>query len=124
MIRLLEQQITTKHQGIRRMQALFPSDLNREWKGSSCFTKKKKKNKTLIHQFFLGNEAVRGQYEQEEPTGQVKRNFQKTLKCKKVWSVWGTEGREVGPREVFYVVGGRQGPTGSVGPCMLHRKWR
>lgn len=70
------------------------------------------------------SEAVRGQDEQEEPTGQVKRNFQKTLKCKKVWSVWGTEGREVGPREVFYVVGGRQGPTGSVGPCMLHRKWR
>lgn len=62
MIRLLEQQITTKHQGIRRMQALFPLDLNREWKGSSCFTKKKKKKKkTLIHQFFLGNEAVRGQ---------------------------------------------------------------
>lgn len=55
------------------------------------------------------SEAVRGQDEQEEPTGQVKRNFQKTLKCKKVWSVWGTEGREVGPRERFstWWLGGR-----------------
>ena len=55
------------------------------------------------------SEAVGGWDEQEEPTGQVKRNFQKTLKCKKVWSVWGTEGREVGPRERFSMwwVGGR-----------------